>query len=162
MTKGRKPQPSKLNGLRGNPGKRRVKADGLIYETAIPDPPEYLDGLALIEWNTITQILAANNVISTADRAILAAFCSTFAQLSVEEEALKKEPSILKTDKGYEYLNPRIGLVNTLRDKLAKYAAELGMTPSSRSRIHPTASPPAKDKKKRSLAENLFGTKVAS
>jgi P27 family predicted phage terminase small subunit len=116
---------------------------------------------ALAEWNRITHELAAKNVITTVDQAILALYCQAYAQWAYHSEQLEQEEHFLNTPKGYRYINPRIGLINTLGEKLAKYAAELGITPSSRSRIKVTAAPPAPRDKKRALAETLFGAKVA-
>lgn len=161
MTKGRKPTPSKIKKLRGNPDHRPRNMDEPEFETAIPEPPAHLSAAALVEWNRITHELAAKNVITIVDQAIIALYCQAYAQWAYHSDQLEQEEHFLTTPKGYRYMNPQIGLINTLGEKLAKYAAELGITPSSRSRIKVTATPPAPRDKQRSLAEKFFSAKIA-
>ena len=159
--KGRKAVPKNLQKLRGNPRKRKLDAPGdPEFETAIPEPPPTLTGSALIEWERITQELAAKQLITHVDRAILALYCQAYADWNHHVEALKSEDDFLSTDKGYKYQNPRIGLINTLGDKVAKYAAELGITPVARNKVKMIAKKNEKTKEQ-TLAEKLFRAPVS-
>jgi P27 family predicted phage terminase small subunit len=119
-----------------------------------------LDGLALTEWDRITDELASKQVITHVDMAILALYCSVYAEWCSNIEQLKNEDHFLITPKGYRYVNPRIGLINTYGEKLAKYSAELGITPSSRTRIKAIEKPPVQEDPKKTRIKALFGAGV--
>ena len=64
--------------LRGTHGPDRV-APNEIQATGTPTPPPWLDKAALEEWDRVTPLLAAANVVAEIDQATLAACCSNFA-----------------------------------------------------------------------------------
>lgn len=163
MPSGRKPIPSATKRLRGNPGKRTVNHLEPAFEVAIPDMPDVFDGDedAINEWRRVTQQLAAKQVITDVDLAIVMLYCQNFADWKKHRKALRNEADFLQTDKGYTYPNPRIGLINTLGEKLAKYAAELGITPSSRTKVKMIGKAAAEPSKKQALAEKLFKVPVS-
>ncbi len=162
MAKGPKPTPKKLQKLRGNPRKAKMTAPAdPQFETAIPEPPTHLEGAALQEWNRITQELATKQIITHVDQAILGLYCQAYADWVRHSEVLKDESDFFETIKGYRYQNPRIGLINTLGDKLAKYAAELGITPSSRNKVKMIGKAPTEKTKEQALAERLFRAPVS-
>lgn len=161
MARGRKNKPSALKRLNGNPGKRKLNQLEPAFEVAIPEAPDVLEGDALLEWTRVTQELAAKQIITHVDLAILMLYCQNFADWKKHRAVLKNEADFLQTDKGYTYPNPRIGLINTLGEKLAKYAAELGITPSSRTKVKMIGKPPAEPSKKQALAEKLFKVPVS-
>lgn len=161
MATGRKPKPSQLHKLHGNPGKRKKNALEPEFEAAIPDAPDLLEGEALKEWHRVTHDLAAKQVITNVDMAILALYCQTFADWTYNRDAVKSEGFILTNSKGDTKANPRVRLVNTFAEQLAKYAAELGITPSSRSRVKMIGKPAKEPDKKQALAEKLFKAQVS-
>ena len=50
---GRKPKPTKLKLLAGNPGGRPLPENEPQPDPAIPDPPDWMEGEALAEWRRI-------------------------------------------------------------------------------------------------------------
>lgn len=144
MASGRKPQPTQLKLLRGNPGRRTINRaeprPGALEPTV---PKELRDRAARAEWTRLAPQLFPSGHVTTVDRGALIGYCLKYAQwLKLEKEAAKT-PAILKTAKGYPIPNPALGMANKLFALVLKAAAELGITPSSRSRVAATAAPAA-------------------
>jgi P27 family predicted phage terminase small subunit len=135
MTRGRKPLPTQLKILNGNPGKRPLNMDEPDVEVAIPEPPACLDELALEEWNRIGSELMHLGVISNIDRCILAAYSMAWSRAFWAQQQLAEQQLVLTGKDGGVYQNPLLAIFNKAMEQAVKYAAELGMTPSSRSRI---------------------------
>lgn len=158
----RKPKPTADKRRRGNPGKRKLPESEPQFETAIPDPPSYLTDAALVEWTRVTEELAAKNVITRVDMAVVAIYCQAQADLDeLEKESRKPEyKRYLKTKgKDYVYKHPIFADVKDLREQVRKYAAELGITPSSRTKVR-TLAPVRPADPKKDMAESLFRAKV--
>jgi P27 family predicted phage terminase small subunit len=161
MARGRKPTPSATKRLRGNPGKRKLNQLEPAFEVAIPDPPPHLDEIALTEWNLITQELAAKQVITQVDKAILALYCETWSEWIMLGELLKEQATIKTYPTGAEYVNLLIGARRSARQELKNYAAELGITPSSRTKVKTIGKAAEEPSKKQALAEKLFKLPVS-
>jgi phage terminase small subunit len=76
--KGRKPTPTMLKVLSGNPGKRPLNEREPAAPQGVPEPPEWLDDEAKAEWARVTVDLAAMGLLSQADRPALAAYCTAW------------------------------------------------------------------------------------
>ena len=73
--RGRKPKPTTLRILEGNPGKRSL-IDGPPQAPAkIPECPCFLDDEARAEWLRMAPVLLEMGLLTPADRAALAAYC---------------------------------------------------------------------------------------
>ncbi len=79
MTRGRKPKPTHLTLVLGNPGKRPIRSGKDRPETSMPEPPEHLNADARAEWNRVAHDLYALRMLETVDRAALAAYCVAYA-----------------------------------------------------------------------------------
>ncbi len=156
----RKPKPSALKRLTGNPGKRKWNTDEPNFEVAIPDAPGHLDDIALSEWTRITQELAAKQVITEVDMTILALYCETFSEWIMLNNLLKNQAIVKEYKSGAEYVNLLIGQRRSARMELSKYAAELGITPSSRTKVKVIGKAPDAPSKKHVLADKLFRAPV--
>jgi len=141
--RGRKPTPTHLKLVRGNPGKRRLNAAEPAPERVLPAPPPELSADARIEWDRIAGDLHRIGVLSGIDRAALAAYCQAYGRWIVAERAIAKmaerdhltEGLMIKTTNGNAVQNPLVGTANKAMADMVRYAAEFGMTPSARSRI---------------------------
>lgn len=155
MARGRKPKPTEIKKLEGNPGKRILNKKEPKTESAIPKCPNHLTGVARTEWKRITSELHALKLIAHIDRAALAAYCSAWGDYVKAENKLKKEGEVLISDKGGMYQNPWLAIKKRSMDQLVKFGAEFGMTPSSRSRVK-VETPTEEDE----IANLLFGSQV--
>jgi P27 family predicted phage terminase small subunit len=142
---GRRPKPTALKLLDGNPGHRAMNNSEPLF-TGIPTCPKHLDKVAKAEWKRVAGELAATGLLTTVDRAALAAYCSAWSRWVTAEEAIQKFGMVIKSPKsGFPIQNPYVGVANTALDHLRKFASEFGMTPSSRSRINVSSTPSAGD-----------------
>lgn len=135
MARGRKPKPTKIKQLEGNPGKRALNKQEPKTKSVIPICPSHLKGAARTEWGTLTKELHALGLISTVDRAALAICCTAWADYVQASNKLVKEGAVIISDKGGMYQNPWVAIKKRSMDQVMKFYSEFGMTPSSRSRV---------------------------
>jgi P27 family predicted phage terminase small subunit len=133
--RGRKPKPSALKELEGNPGKRAVNKKEPKPDVAIPSCPNHLTGVAKQEWNRVTKELAKLGLITNVDRAALAAYCTAYKDYVRAENELKEGGQVIFTEKGGAYQNPWVGIKNSAIEKMIKIGVEFELTPSSRVRL---------------------------
>lgn len=154
MTRGRKPKPTEQKKLEGNPGKRTLNNKEPQPDVAIPECPPHLEGEARKEYQRITAELIKLKIISEVDRAALVAYCQAWGDYVRATKEIKKEGEVLYSDKGNAYINPWKNIQTSAMDRMLRFSAEFGMTPSSRSRIK-VETPTDEDK----MTGYLFGNK---
>jgi P27 family predicted phage terminase small subunit len=138
--KGRKPKPTHIKIVTGNPGRRPLNTSEPTPLQAIPDCPEHITGLAREEWERMAEDLFECGLLTVIDRVALEGYCVAYARWVDAEEAIKKHGVLVKSPNGFPMQSPLLAIANKAMAQLRGYLAEFGMTPSSRSRI--TATPP--------------------
>jgi P27 family predicted phage terminase small subunit len=141
--------------LAGNPGKRAINKKEPKPMSAVPQCPRHLKGDAKTEWKRVTKELHKIGVLSRIDRAVLVAYCTAWGDLVTAEAQIEDEGAVIVSDKGGMYQNPWVAIKKRSMDQIVKFAAEFGMTPSSRSRLK-VELPGEEDE----MASLLFGTKA--
>lgn len=139
---GRKPKPTVLKELQGNPGKRPLNQHEPKPKVKRPTAPRFLEGEAKKEWNRMVKLLLALNLVTEVDRAALAAYCQAWARWIEAEEAIRSDGMVIETDKGNLIQSPYVGIANQAMKQMRAFLVEFGMTPSSRSRV---SVPPVDD-----------------
>ena len=132
---GRKPKPTAVKKLEGNPGKRKLNKKEPAPAKGMPECPEWLLPEAKVEWERLCVKLSDMGVLTEIDTAAFAAYCQSFARWKEAQEHIDEEGSIFATDKGYQQQTPWVGIANTNQKLMLSAAAEFGLTPSARSRI---------------------------
>lgn len=135
-TKGRKPKPTAVKVLEGNPGKRELN----IYEpkpkrTKLPKCPEWLEDEAQAEWNRLAKNLFELGLLTDLDVQPFASYCQAYARWREAEEFITQHGSIVKTKSGYWQQVPQVSIAHQNQKIMMQAAAEFGLTPSARSRI---------------------------
>ena len=141
--KGRKPVPTYLKVVRGNPGKRKLPVDEPVPARDLPDVPPHLCDDAKVEWGRVSSELYRMGLLTGVDRAALAAYCQSYGRWARAEVALAKMSEkdlltgglLIKTSNGNAIQNPLVGIANKAASDMVRYAAEFGMTPSARTRV---------------------------
>ena len=133
--RGRKPQPTALRRARGNPGKRGYNKAEPQPPKELPDCPPHLSDVARAEWDRVAETLHDIGVLTTIDRAALAAYCQAYGRWVEAEEQMKKTPAMLKTPSGYVQQSPWLSVANKQLELMGRYMTELGMTPAARTRV---------------------------
>ncbi len=135
MQRGRKPKPTWLKIVEGNPGKRPLNEREPRPKMKAPERPKWLKGVARKEWEWVVPMLERLRIITEIDKGILVGYCVAYAALVDAEKKIKKHGDLMRTPSGYLQQSPYVGMRNRALDQLRKFESELGMSPSSRSRI---------------------------
>ena len=141
--RGRKPVPTALRLVTGNPGKRPFNPHEPKPRLAIPSCPAHLSPSAKAEWKRLARTLHDLGVISALDRAALAAYCQAYGRWVEAERKLKETPALLRTPAGYVQPSPWLGIANKNLEMMHKFMSELGLSPVSRTRVR--APPPTRE-----------------
>jgi len=139
--RGRKPKPTAIRVLEGNPGKRRWNAAEPIPPDGCPDCPDHLSDEARAEWHRVAEALYGMGVLTLVDRAALAAYCQAYGRWVEAEVKLRQTPSLIKTPSGYIQQSPWLSIANKQMELMGRYMTELGMTPAARSRVEVAPAP---------------------
>jgi P27 family predicted phage terminase small subunit len=141
MMRGRKPHSTRRRELDGNPSKRPMNDT----EPQPPDldadgeaVPELLrgDATATAEWLHLAPMLRKTRQISEADRNCLLAVCQQWAIYTDALAQLRRRGGpIIAAPSGYPIISPWLAVANKALTNCTKLWAELGLTPSSRSRV---------------------------
>lgn len=149
MPKGRRPLPSAVKNLRGNPGKRKNESEPDVLP-GDPTMPVGLSEAAQQEWRDITPHLRTMGVLTPADGKALAAYCYTYNIWMMANKDVVKygvmidHPVFGRKGTPEESVviarivkkNPAVAVANEALKTMKSYLVEFGMTPSSRSKLH--------------------------
>jgi P27 family predicted phage terminase small subunit len=131
--RGRKPKPSVLKAIQGNPGKRAIAGGEPQPLPGIPSCPPHLHADAREEWDRITAELAKLGLLCQVDRAALAAYCGAYGTWI---SAAKLCQSVVYQSKtGLIKVNPAVRVQHDAMILMHKFLSEFGLSPASRSRI---------------------------
>src|SRR6056297_3248078 len=129
-------------------GRKPVPKPGTLGGTtmkALPRCPAHLGDVARKEWRRLATPLYDAGILTLADRAALAAYCTAYARWVEAEEKLAETPALLKTPSGYVQQSPWISVANKQLELMGRYMSELGLTPSARTRLGHDDAGPAHD-----------------
>lgn len=133
--RGRKPKPTALKVLEGNPGKRQLNVVEPKPRNKAPKCPTWLDAEAKKEWRRLSKQLEELGVLTQVDMAAFAGYCEAYSRLKEAEEFISKHGTIVKTPSGYWQQVPQVSIAQTYLKIMIKFCEQFGLTPSSRSRI---------------------------
>lgn len=155
--RGRKPKPTALKLLTGNPGKRRLNrqepvlpelsASGGAAGAGDPVPLELVgDEVGSAEWRRLSPILRASRTVTDGDLGSLVAVCQQWSRYLEANTSVKSSGLVVRSQSGYPMPNPYLAIANKALGNCIKLWAELGLTPSARSRVSAAPEKPAESK----------------
>jgi P27 family predicted phage terminase small subunit len=153
--RGRKPKPTAVKVLAGNPGKRALNHAEPRPKVVRPRPPEHLSDEEKAKWKLVVRELHPLGLVTTIDVDALAMYCVIYARWVKAERMVREKGEIIKTAAGNIIQNPYLSIANRALEQLNKLGAEFGMTPSSRSRVKADLINPDQE-----LEQMLFGQRV--
>jgi len=133
--RGRRPKPTRLKVLTGNPGKRPLNLREPRPAAEPPECPAELGPVAKCEWERMVAELSKLRILTQLDRAALAAYCGAYALWAEATEAIQKYGTMVKSPSGYPQQSPYVAVANRQAEIMIRIAAEFGFTPASRGRI---------------------------
>ena len=135
MRAGRKPKPSAIKILEGNPGKRPLNQNEPKPQKKAPPCPKWLEPEAKKEWKRLARTLEAMGVLTEADMAAFAGYCQAYARWKEAEERITDRGLIIRTPSGYPQQVPYISIAQQYLKLMQQFAEQFGLTPAARSRI---------------------------
>ena len=128
--RGRKPKPTHLKVVLGNPGKRPLNKAEPAPVAARPQPPGHLNDDAKQEWVRVSDELYNLGLLSNIDRASLAAYCQCWSRWIQAERAIAAMAErdlltgglMIRTQKGNAIQNPLVGTANVAMAAMMRYA----------------------------------------
>ncbi|EAQ23227.1 phage terminase small subunit P27 family [Roseovarius sp. 217] len=96
--------------------------------------PDWLSDASAAEWARVMPILIERRILTNADLASLENFCISIGTVREMEAHLQEHGHILKDLDGKMRRNPAVGIQSDAMTRSRLLAAELGLTPVSRSR----------------------------
>ena len=133
--RGRKPKPTAVKVLEGNPGKRSLNTAEPKPEKKAPRCPSWLEDEAKKEWKRMSKQLEQLGILTEIDMAAFAGYCQAYARWKEAEEFITQHGTIVKTPSGYWQQVPQVSIAQTYLKIMNKFCEQFGLTPSARSRI---------------------------
>jgi len=151
MKPGRRPKPTKLKKLAGNPGRRPLNEREPHFPPSLPTCPRHLSKEAKGEWKRLAQLLYDQGLLTEVDRGALAAVCQAYGRWVKSERKVTEHGMVSYSAHGSEIPSAHLRIARQAMDDYVRLASEFGLTPSSRSRVTTTGE------EQLPLAELLFG-----
>jgi len=133
--RGRKPVPTHLKVIRGNPGKRPLNHDEPVPVGDLSDAPDWMSETQRSGWNYAIEHAPAG-LLRKLDRSVLVAWTVAEDLHRRATEQVDKFGILTKAPHtGLPIQSPYLPIVNKQAALMMKAAEQLGFTPASRSRI---------------------------
>ena len=136
----RRPKPTALKVVTGNPGKRRLPAAEPRPALGLPAPPDHLGAVARKLWRDLGPMLERLGIVGETDVIAFEGLCEAFADFRAASEIVDRD--------GRVYLagvlvkaNPACAMKAEADRRLRSYMTEFGLTPASRATITANAPP---------------------
>lgn len=142
--RGRKPTPTHLKLLTGNPGKRAINKAEPMPAGNLHDAPDWLTESQKEGW-TYAIANAPLGLLKRLDRAMLTMWVVAEDLHRDSAQKVAKVGAIVRTRSGETTQNPYLSVMNRQAAVMVKLASEMGFSPASRTRIQ-LESPDGKDK----------------
>ncbi len=136
---GRKPTPTALKLIAGNPGKRALNKSEPTPTRAIPTCPEHLSATGKQAWDDLAVLLHGMCVLTEADGVALERLCDCYSDILACRELIATN--------GYTYqtrgadgsilikANPAVAMLRSADAQFKSYLSEFGLTPAARSKV---------------------------
>jgi P27 family predicted phage terminase small subunit len=133
--RGRKPKPTELKKSQGaKPCRINFKEPDFSMDDSA-NAPVYFDGYSKALWNVLYHELHKKKVLKITDRGTLETCCVSYGMYRQAFEDVKSKGTTILTKNGFFQENPCVNTMHKFMVLFNKTAAELGLTPSSRSRL---------------------------
>jgi P27 family predicted phage terminase small subunit len=139
MVKGRKPLSNAVKEASGafvkDPQRRNAdEPKPKLGRPRIPSAVEE-DPAAKSRWHWVCDQLESMNLLAVTDQGLIAGYCLDYSMMLALWETIKGGNVSDMDEKGRTKLKPEANQFHTYSDRILKREAELGLTPSSRSRL---------------------------
>jgi len=133
--RGRKPTPTAIKVLEGNPGKRELNRAEPMPVRKAPPCPKWLPAEGKKEWRRLSKKLEALGVLTELDMGVFATYCLAYARWKQAEDFLSERGLFYMTPSRYPQQFPQVAIAQNYARLMTRCAEQMGLTPSARSRI---------------------------
>jgi len=137
---GRRPKPTVLRLVTGNPGKRAINKREPKPLRDIPPCPDHLYDSGKIAWDRLSAMLDSMGVMTEADAYTLERLCDCYTDI-LECRLLIERDGRTYTVVGQDGSalikhNPAVAQLRAADSQFKSYLVEFGLTPAARSKVH--------------------------
>lgn len=133
--RGRKPTPTALKIIAGNPGKRPLNAHEPQPRADLADAPSWLTERQKATWTEVVE-MSPPGLLKDIDASVFAVWVVAFDLYQEASERLARSGMLVKApNTGVPMQSPYLAIVNRQAQIMMKAASEMGFTPASRSRV---------------------------
>jgi P27 family predicted phage terminase small subunit len=115
--------------------------------TSTSAPPECLDDEGRRKWCEVFPLLEARGDVDQAALDGLLCYCSAFAEMRAARAQVEKLGSVIKSAAGFAIVSPYVTVAAQAERRLRQWAAELRLTPKSKSKSAGKGSTPTRPAK---------------
>lgn len=133
--KGRKPKPTAIKDLQGNPGKRAKNHAEPVFSPSEGACPPWLSARAREEWGIVSAELKTLGMLQRVDAASLASYCQSVANVEAAQAEIDEHGLVIEDAMGKRIKNPAFNIQKEAMLLIQKFASEYGFTPAARARI---------------------------
>lgn len=155
---GRRPTPTALKLVKGNPGKRATNKKEPRPAREIPSCPAHLTDDAKVAWGRLTVLLDRMGVLTEADALALERLCDCYADILACRELVERDGRTYTTQSEGGILiktNPAVNQLRAADAQFKSYLVEFGLTPAARTKVN--AKDSDDDDKKEDPIGSYFG-----
>lgn len=139
--RGAKPKPTALKVVAGNPGRRPLNRREPKPQGVMGEAPGWLSDSQHEVWQHAV-VSAPRGLLTRLDESVLLVWVVAKDLHRQASEALQQNGMVTETPRTHEPIqSPYLAIMNKQAQIMLKAAAEMGFTPSSRSRVSINASP---------------------
>jgi P27 family predicted phage terminase small subunit len=138
--KGRKPTPTHLKLVKGNPGRRPLNESEPTPRRERPGAPAHISDKAREAWGYVSGLLDRIGVLTEVDAIALEMLCEAYADYIAACAALKAFGSnyyqtVSNEGSVMHRAHPAVAVKQDADRRIKSWVAEFGMTPSARTRV---------------------------
>lgn len=135
---GRRPKPTAVKLVAGNPGKRALNAREPMPPQCAISPPDHLTNKAKSTWERLTVLLSGMGVLTIADTFALERLCNIYAEILRYQALIDRNGETFEVDSPNGMLikaNPAVGMLADADRRFKSYLVEFGLTPAARTKV---------------------------
>ena len=133
--RGRKPKPTAVKVLEGNPGKRSLNTGEPKPEKKAPRCPAWLEDEAKKEWKRMAKQLEHLGILTEIDMAAFAGYCQAYARMERSRGIHHTARCNREDSERLLAAGTQVSIAQTYLKIMNKFCEQFGLTPSARSRI---------------------------
>lgn len=144
--RGRKPTPTAIKLVKGNPGRRPLNQAEPQPTRGRPKQPAWLTEVAVETWTELVELLDDMRVLTVADGPALALLCATYQDYRDARQVVRDDGMTYEAETEHGSIwrtRPEVAIMSDAAKRLRSLMVEFGLTPSARSRVHAQGELPA-------------------